>query len=183
MNTRTEQLTDMESVELSILSEEPIQEPKQLSDLGWMARIIKQNQKQIALIKDYEAREIEKLSACVNLKCEALQAESDRLQTMAELLMKENDYCYENKHLRKYLMPGTGVFRFSVTRESVDTSQYDDMHELDKEALQEQYTCFSIKTTITPDKKKIVTLLKEGGDVPDAFKLKPKFEKFEFKGE
>ena len=103
MNTRTEQLTDMESVELSILSEEPIQEPKQLSDLGWMARIIKQNQKQIALIKDYEAREIEKLSACVNLKCEALQAESDRLQTMAELLMKENDYCYENKHLRKCL--------------------------------------------------------------------------------
>ena len=80
-------------------------------------------------------------------------------------------------------MPGTGVFRFSVTRESVDSSEYDGWILEVKEAHQEAMTdVFKKRIIFSPDKKIITEILKKG-KVVDGFKLKPKFEKFEFKGE
>ena len=166
-----------------ILDIEEIQEPKELTDLSWIGRAIAANSNQITLIKEFRDREVEKIKACCDQKIETLTEDSSYKEGMASVVMKAHDYCYDNKNLRKYDMPGIGAFRFSVTRESVDTLDYDMFDEEARLEAQEKFPDgFKTKVTISPDKKVIADTLKGGNEVW-GFKLKPKFEKFEFKGE
>lgn len=168
-----------------ILDIEEIEEPKDLTDLSWVGRAITANNRQIDLIKDFASKEVEKIMACCNRKMEQLGESNDYLTGMASVVMKSHDYSYDNKNMRKYLMPGIGTFRFSVTRESVDSSEYDAADEQTQEAFKSGWpSLFKTKTTISPDKKLIKEALSDGTLLETtAFKLKPKFEKFEFKGE
>ncbi len=166
-----------------ILDIEPVQEPTELSDLSWIGRAIVANNVRAATIEDFRDKEIEKIKACCDQKIERLGEDSAHLEGMASVVMKSHDYSYENKNLRKYDMPGIGAFRFSVTRESVDTSEYEGLG-VDgvKKVIAAQPNFFNVRTTTTPDKAEIAKELKKGGWV-EGFKLKPKFEKFEFKSE
>ena len=166
-----------------ILDIEEIQEPKELTDLSWIGRAIAANSNQITLIKEFRDREVEKIKACCDQKIEKLTEDSSYKEGMASVVMKTHGYTYDDKKMRKYEMPGIGVFRFSITRESVDTDEYDALSAEDKTALQEDRPpYYKKKITVSPDKAMIATDLREGLIV-HCFKLKPKFEKFEFKGE
>ena len=169
-----------------ILDIEPVQEPTELTDLSWIGRAIVANSARAATIKDFRDKEVEKIKACCDQKIERLTEDSAHLEGMASVVMKAHDYSYENKNLRKYDMPGIGAFRFSVTRESVDTSGYDDLPvEVRVEAQSKLPVLFKTKTTVTPDKKRIAeemnNIRQELEDM--GFKLKPKTDKFEFKPE
>ena len=161
-----------------ILDIEEIQEPKELTDLSWIGRAIAANSNQITLIKEFRDREVEKIKACCDQKIEKLTEDSSYKEGMASVVMKTHGYTYDDKKMRKYDMPGIGVFRFSITRESVDSSEWD----ADDGDIFVDHALLKTKTTITPDKKAILVRLKEGATI-EGFKLKPKFEKFEFKGE
>ena len=166
-----------------ILDIEEIQEPKELTDLSWIGRAIAANSNQITLIKEFRDREVEKIKACCDQKIEKLTEDSSYKEGMAYVVMKTHGYTYDDKNMRKYQMPGIGTFRFSVTRESVDSSEYDEADDQTKAGIQAGFpTLFSTKTTISPNKKALKTFF-SNGDVVSGFKLKPKFEKFEFKGE
>lgn len=166
-----------------ILDVEEIQEPKELSDLSWIGRAIAANNARSAVIKDYRDKEIEKIKACCDRKIEQLAEDSAYKEGMASVVMKSHDYCYDNKNLRKYEMPGIGAFRFSVTRESIDSSEYDEMPDIEKEGYRANHPgLFKKKVVVSTDKKAVKEAI-EAGLVDLGFKLKPKFEKFEFKGE
>lgn len=166
-----------------ILDIEEIQEPKELTDLSWIGRAIAANSNQITLIKEFRDREVEKIKACCDQKIEKLTEDSSYKEGMASVVMKSHGYTYDDKKMRKYDMPGIGAFRFSVTRESVDSSEYDGLGKEERAKLQNDLpTLFKKKTTTSPDKDFIATKLKQGIGVM-CFKLKPKFEKFEFKSE
>ena len=166
-----------------ILDIEEIQEPKDLTDLSWIGRAIAANSNQIALIKEYRDKEVEKIKACCDQKIERLTEDSAYKEGMASLVMKTHGYTYDDKNMRKYQMPGIGTFRFSVTRESVDGTEFDSFSDEKKAEFHLNHPeIFRRKVTMTPDKKVIGDELKAGDQV-DGFKLKPKFEKFEFKGE
>ena len=166
-----------------ILDIEEIQEPKDLTDLSWIGRAITANNNQIALIKEFRDSEVEKIKACCDQKIEKLIEDSSYKEGMASLVMKTHGYTYDDKNMRKYQMPGIGTFRFSVTRESVDSSEYDGWDEKERARFQDHSPgWFKTKTIISPDKKMIAEDLKVS-PTNDGFKLKPKFEKFEFKGE
>ena len=166
-----------------ILDIEEIQEPKDLTDLSWIGRAIAANNNQMALIKEFRDKEVEKIKACCDQKIEKLAEDSAYKEGMDSLVMKSHGYTYDDKNMRKYQMPGIGTFRFSITRESVDTSEYDALSAEDKTALQnDRPPYYKKKITVSPDKAVIAADLKEGLPI-HCFKLKPKFEKFEFKGE
>ena len=166
-----------------ILDIEEIQEPKELTDLSWIGRAITANNRHIAQIKEFRDSEVEKIKACCDQKFEKLTEDSSYKEGMASVVMKTHGYTYDDKNMRKYQMPGIGTFRFSVTRESVDSSEYDEADDQTKAGIQAGFpTLFSTKTTISPNKKALKTFF-SNGDVVSGFKLKPKFEKFEFKGE
>ena len=166
-----------------ILDIEEIQEPKELTDLSWIGRAIAANSNQIVLIKEFRDSEVEKIKACCDQKIEKLTEDSSYKEGMASVVMKTHGYTYDDKNMRKYQMPGIGTFRFSVTRESVDSSEYDGWDEKERARFQDHSPgWFKTKTTISPDKKMIAEALKISVTT-DGFKLKPKFEKFEFKGE
>jgi len=164
--------------------EEP-QEPEHLTDLGWMGDAIVANNHRAKTIKEYRDARIEKIKATCDQKLESLTEDNNRLEAMASNVMKAHGYCYDNKNLRKYDMPDVGFFRFSVTRESVDSSEYDGLDEDGQEAFKSGWpSLFKTKTTISPDKKLIKEALSDGTLLETtAFKLKPKFEKFEFREE
>ena len=158
-------------------------EPKDLTDLSWIGRAIAANSNQIVLIKEFRDSEVEKIKACCDQKIEKLTEDTSYKEGMASVVMKSHGYTYDDKNMRKYLMPGIGTFRFSVTRESVDSSEYDELTDGGKSDFQlVSPSIFKRKTTVSPDKKLIGELLK-AGDMVEGFKLKPKFEKFEFKSE
>ena len=167
-----------------ILDIEPVQEPTELSDLSWIGRAIVANNARAATIKDFRDKEVEKIKACCDQKIERLAEDSAHLEGMASVVMKTHDYSYENKNLRKYDMPGIGAFRFSVTRESVDTSGYAELSDNGQRGVQAEYPLlFKSKITISPDKKEIADWIKDTNTSPEGFKLKPKTDKFEFKSE
>ena len=160
-----------------------VQEPESLTDLSWMGRAIRDNNRKIENFKNFCAKELEKIKACSDRAIEKLEEDNHRLEGMASGVMKAHDYSYDDKNMRKYQMQGIGVFRFRITRESVDTHDYDMFDEDARLEAQEKFPDgFKTKVTISPDKKVIADTLKGGNEVW-GFKLKPKFEKFEFKGE
>jgi len=166
-----------------ILDIEEIQEPKELTDLSWIGRAIAANNRQVVLIKEYRDKEVEKIKACCDQKIEKLAEDSAYKEGMASVVMKSHGFTYDDKNMRKYEMPGIGTFRFGVTRESVDSGEYDGFDEEKQVNIQKECFVFFKETVrISPDKKGIMAHLKEGKPI-DGFKLKPKFEKFEFKGE
>lgn len=162
---------------------EEVKEPTELTDLGWMGDAIAANNHRAKMIKEYRDARIEKIKATCEQALERLAEDSARLEGMAFGVMKAHGYCYDDKNLRKYVMPDVGTFRFSVTRESVDTSEFDAFEPKDRMELQNQHPAFfNRKVVVSPNKKAIAEELKQGTDC-EGFKLKPKFEKFEFKGE
>ncbi len=173
---------EMMDVEESLEFEE-VKEPTDLTDLGWMGDAIVANNHRAKTVKEYRDARIEKIKACCDQALERLVEDSARLEGMASHLMQAHGYCYADKNLRKYDMPGTGAFRFSVTRESVDSSEYDNLTDGGKRDFQLVNSgLFNERVTVSPNKTIIAVKLK-GGDEIGGFKLKPKFEKFEFKGE
>ncbi len=175
---------EMMEIEESLDFEE-VKEPKDLTDLGWMGDAIAANNHRAKMIKEYRDARIEKIVATCSQKLGSLTEDNYRLEGMASNLMRAHGYCYEDKNLRKYEMPDVGTFRFSVTRESVDTSEYDGADGQTQEAYRVGHPLlFKTKITISPDKKAIKDALSDGTLVEtEVFKLKPKFEKFQFVGE
>lgn len=166
-----------------ILDIEEIQEPKDLTDLSWIGRAIAANNNQMALIKEYRDKEVEKIKACCDQKIEKLAEDSAYKEGMASVVMKSHGYTYDDKNMRKYQMPGIGSFRFSVTRESVDSNEYEALTTFEQKSIQENHIeCFNVKTKVSPDKKKLAEVIGGGYEIR-GFKLKPKFEKFQFVSE
>ena len=165
------------------LLEGPVEQPKDLADLGWIARRIAANQKQADLVSDFRDREVEKIIACCNAKIEQITANSNYLQGMAEGFLRTSGYCYDKKDQRKYDMPGIGAFKFALTRESVKSTDYDSAPEDAQKQIQIDWPdYFRTTVKVSPDKKIIGEALKAGGQV-EGFKLTNQTETFSFKGD
>ena len=160
--------------------EEPIQEPKDLADLGWIGRRIAANIRQVIMIDEFRRKEMEKISACCDEKIRKLNDNSSFLRGMAESFLRGSGYCYANRDARKYDMPGIGAFRFSTTRESIVSTEYDSADPDTQKIIQSEYPdYFRTTVKVAPDKKIIGEAIKAGLGVK-GFGVSPKQETFDF---
>ena len=147
-----------------------------LEDLPKIARSLQTQTMRMAVIKKFRDDEVARITAHCDRKTETLQGSFDYLLGMAKTLMAGAD-----KKRLEY--PGLGVLKFGTTRESVDTSGYDDLPDEEQEELQADWpSLFRIKTTVSPDKKAIMATIREGAQFI-GFKVNEKRETFIFKAE
>ena len=163
-------------------------EPKTLNDLSWIARQIKALEYRIAMTQTYRATEIEKIAACAGDIIEKKQEQINSLTIMAMNFLKSEGYCYADKKLRTFSLPGLGKFAFSTTRESVNIDDYNDLSDDEKTQLQKEFPQrFNAFVKISPNKTNILAELTNIVDnvVPQlkGFHINHKQETFKFKGE
>jgi len=170
-----------DELEQELITSNFVEGSKDLNDLAWMARGIRSLTHQIDMVNAYEKNEIDRITACCQQKRFGLQEKIDKLRFMARNLLKSNDYGYDGK-AKKFEMPGLGVFKFSISRESIDDSGYKALpSEKQKELQAELPHLFKekITTTIAPNRTIIKEKILEGGEI-DGFILRQKEETFDF---
>lgn len=140
-----------------------------------VARRIIANRESVSERTDTIDREIERLQAIRDIYTNQQRKVEVYLLDQCERLMKETGQ-------EKLHYPGIGRLRWRKLPVSVNTDGYDAMNDDEKaKARVGYYGAFHIKTTVTPDKKAIMAILKSG-DFP-GFKLNEPAPKFEFKAE
>ena len=167
-----------------------VQEPKELNDLGWVARVLNRNQREMDDIKEFRRYEINKIGVLCDLQIDKLQEKNDILMNMARGVMTHAGYSYyiEGTKIisdcKKYKQPGLGSFKFSISSEKIDDSDFQKFSVEDRIKVQEgSPNCFITKTTTTPSKTLIKKWVDDGFAMPSGFKLVEKTETFKFDGE
>lgn len=139
-----------------------------------VARRLTANRQELAEKTDVIKREIDRLMSVLDLYTTKYNRIEAYLLAQCEMLMRES-----GKDKLDY--PGIGKFQIGMTRASVDSQQYEGFDDDQKADVHKQVPgCFRVKTTISPDKRAIMALLKDGQDIP-GFQINEPVEKFEFK--
>lgn len=170
------------SPETEDAQEAPQTAPTDISDLAWIARRISAYHHRIGAIKKYRDEELNRIAETCAAKTEILSQQSGYWESIAHDILRAHGYCYgDDKAMCRYEMPGIGTFRFTVTRQAVDGSEYDALSDEEKADIQKRFSAaFTVTTKINPDKKMIAAALKRGEGFA-GFKLTEKKEKLEYK--
>lgn len=165
-----------------------------IDDLARICRALRATEAHQRMTEQYLKDEIDRLSSFCQAKLDSLAAQHTHLSGIAEGLLRSS-----GKERLEY--PGLGVVRFGQTKESVDTTGYDELSLKDQKDIQVSYPeLFNTTVKVLPGKKAIATAIKglngELEDGPplsesainalvntDLFKLRPKRETFVFKAE
>lgn len=151
-------------------------------DLPLIARQMRALYSKIEMIKLFRDKEAERIMSVCTEKMVRLEKQVTYFESLAEQLVREIPD-------RKVDYPGLGRFRFRKMPDKVDVSDYDAMSDDEKLSVRNRHQgCFRVKTTVTPDKRKIKGLLDDiAAGKSDAqiegFQVQVGGEKFEFKPE
>ena len=156
-----------------------------MNSLPIMARNLRKINFEIERIKIFEKQELSRIKESCEHRIDGLLTQTNYWKSIAKQVLDRNGYVYgSDKAMCKFEMPGVGIFRYSATRQKVDTEMFDAMSEEDKILNRSDYPeCFTTKITVAPNKKHIAELLQEDGNVPRGFSLTDKQETFDFKGQ
>ena len=154
-----------------------------MESLPIMARNLRKINFEIERIKIFEKQELSRIKESCEHRINGLLTQTNYWKSIAKQVLDSNGYVYgSDKAMCKYEMPSVGIFRYSTTRQKVDTEMFDAMSEEDRLIHQDGYPdCFTTKITVAPNKKRIAELLQEDGNVPRGFSLTDKQETFDFK--
>ena len=147
-----------------------------VEDLPKIVRILGALDKKQDHIERYIKGEVARLVDYCNNETRSIQAERTKFEGIGETLLRQTGE-------KKKSYPGLGSVRIGLTRESVDTTGYDELSIDDQKIIQElRQDFFRTKITVSPDKKSIMAMLKEKGNT-EHFTIRPKQETFIFKAE
>ena len=154
-----------------------------MNSLPIMARNLRKINFEIERIKIFEKQELSRIKESCEHRIDGLLTQTNYWKSIAKQVLDRNGYVYgSDKAMCKFEMPGVGIFRYSATRQKVDTEMFDVLSEDERVFIQNEYAdCFNVKTTAAPNKKRIAELLQENGNVPQGFTLTDKQETFDFK--
>ncbi len=171
-----ESLVDLETGEVLDALSTALADKTVIEDLPRYARALRTIEARMALVKKYRAEETERIQSICDAKIDKFEDSQRILTSTVKGLMEATG----NLQLD---YPGLGGFKFGLSRESVNTDEYDDLS-LDEKDLFQSVNCgwFRTKTSVTPDKKKIKATLDSGEAVP-GFSLNRRHETFTFKVE
>jgi len=147
-----------------------------IEDLPRHARTLRVIESRMDMIKRYRMEETERIQAICDAKIAKFEETQRFFKGLASTLMRA-----ASKERLDY--PGLGTFKFGYSRESVNTDEYDNLPENEKNVFETANAgWFRTKITITPDKAKIKATLDSREPVP-CFSLNQKHETFTFKAE
>jgi hypothetical protein len=152
-----------------------------VADLPQVCRVLRAIRRRQEMISTYLGDEMERLAVACNAKLTGLIRQEESFMALAERLLRDSGE-------RRLAYPGLGVVRFGTTRESVNTEKWEALSEIEQVNLANNNTgAFRIKTVIHPDKKEILSRLKNDAEktpgLSAAFSINEKRETFEFKPE
>ena len=141
-----------------------------------VARRLAANRAEAEHKKELFSTEISRLMALLDRSTTKHNEVENYLLAKCEHLMRESGDV-------KLYYPGIGKFCITMTKESVNSDDYDQMDDDGKAAVHKQLPgCFRLKTTVNPDKRSIRALIKTDQTVP-GFCLNDPVEKFKFEEE
>lgn len=154
-----------------------------MESLPLLARNLRKINFEIERIKAFKKQELSRIKESCEHRINGLLTQTNYWKSIAKQVLDGNGYVYgSDKAMCKYEMPGVGIFRYSVTRQKVDTEMFDALSEDERIFIQnENADCFNVKTTVAPNKEYIAKLFKDGAPTPGGFSLSDKYETFDFK--
>ena len=170
-------LVDLETGEVLDALSTALADKAVIEDLPRYARALRTIEARMAMIKKYQDEETERIQAICDAKLDKFADSKRILVSTAERLMKGSGS-------EKLDYPGLGVFRFGLSRESVNDDTWAENFDDDmKDIIQKQHpSLIDVRRILKPDKKAIKAELKEGKEIP-GFSLNRKHETFTFKVE
>lgn len=171
-----ESLVDLETGEVVDALATALADKTVIEDLPRYARALRTIEARMDVVRKYRAEETERIQAICDQK-------TDKFEDTKRILTSTVKGLMESTGKERLDYPGLGTFKFGLSRESVNTDEYDDLPDDEKDIFQST-NCgwFHKKTTVTPDKKKIKATLDSGEAVP-GFSLNRRHETFAFKVE
>jgi len=153
-----------------------------VEDLPKICRVLRAMECRQAMVEQYMKDEVQRITETCNHKIQALSAEHSYMMGLAEGLLRQ-----AGKTKLQY--PGLGTVRIGHTRESIDTSCYDELSLDDQSEAQRIFpSIFRTTVKVAPDKKEIKRQMDNGDcwytqDNKKYFTIRPKQEQFQFKAE
>ena len=152
-----------------------------VEDLPKIVRVLRALEKKQNHIETYIKAEVQRLVETCNNDISKINEQQIRFEQIAESLLRQSGE-------KKLSYPGLGSVRFGMTRESVDTTGYDELSVDDQESFQHSHNAlFQTTVKVTADKKVIKSKCALGDDFrwndKTMFAIRPKQETFVFKSE
>lgn len=144
-------------------------------NLHLAARALGALDSRVAMIEKYRADEVGRINEFCNQRI-------NRYTERIAYLLDSVKLAMESGGARKAEFPGLGKFSFVKGREAVDDSTYGDMSTEEQSKVQAEWPgLFRTTVKVAPDKKAILSWIKESGEMPPGFGIRPATEKFTFK--
>lgn len=156
----TEPIIDYETGEIIETELKPAEDV-----LPRLARTLRALDTEIERLNRYKEQEVNRIVESVDFKTKALEDRKESILSLSRQLLEQ-----EKTSFREY--PGIGKFQVRKLPDSVDASLYESLPEQKRQDLWTHFPdLFNTKITVSPVKKEILSILRNGGQHPEGFML------------